>query len=271
MKKIDHSRIDRLLSSVDELKIKIDSVSEGKKHLWSAIHEKIRYSWTFNTNAIEGSTLTEGETIFFLKEGLTVEGKPFKDFADAKNHHEAIEYLFDFVSKKREISSGFIKEINALLLKGVSSTPAIDQHGNKIEKKTTPGEYKKLPNHVLQSDGTIHYYVEPLKVPEEIDNLVSWIKKSSEHPVVTAAVTHYEFVRIHPFDDGNGREARLLMNLILIENGFMPAVIKNEKRREYINSLVVADNGDMSEFIAFVAQSLIDSMNQIISEFNKNS
>jgi len=77
-------------------------------------------------------------------------------------------------------------------------------------------------------------------------------------------------VRIHPFDDGNGREARLLMNLILIENGFVPAVIKNEKRREYINSLVIADSGDLSEFIAFIAQSVIDSMTMILSEFSKN-
>lgn len=270
MKNIDHGRIGHLLSSIDELKQKIDSVSKGKEFLWSAIHEKIRYSWTYNTNAIEGSTLTEGETIFFLREGLTVEGKPFKDFIDARNHHEAIEYLFDFVTKKRKISSGFIKELNALLLKGVSSTPAIDQHGKRIEKKATPGEYKKLPNHVLQSDGTIHYYVEPVRVQEEIEKLVSWIHGSSEHPVVVSAVTHYEFVRIHPFDDGNGREARLLMNLILIENGFVPAVIKNEKRREYINSLILADKGEISEFIAFVAQSVIDSMTLIISELSKN-
>ncbi len=237
MKNIDHGRIDHLLSSIDELKQKIDSVSKGKEFLWSAIHEKIRYSWTYNTNAIEGSTLTEGETIFFLREGLTVEGKPFKDFIDARNHHEAIEYLFDFVTKKRKISSGFIKELNALLLNGVSSTPAIDQ---------------------------------PLRFKEEIEKLVSWIHGSSEHPVVVSAVTHYEFVRIHPFDDGNGREARLLMNLILIENGFVPAVIKNEKRREYINSLILADKGEISEFIAFVAQSVIDSMTLIISEFSKN-
>ncbi len=271
MKKIDHGKIEHLLASVDELKQKIDSVSKGREYLWTAIHEKIRYSWTYNTNAIEGSTLTEGETIFFLREGLTVEGKPFKDFVDAKNHHEAIEYLFDFISKKRELSAGFIKEINALLLKGVTSTPAIDQYGNRIEKKATPGEYKKLPNHVLQSDGTIHYYVEPLKVQEEVENLISWIRESSEHPVVVSAVTHYEFVRIHPFDDGNGRETRLLMNLILIENGFVPAVIKNEKRREYINCLVLADKGDLSEFIAFIAQSLIETMDQIIAEFNKNT
>lgn len=237
MKNIDHGRIGHLLSSIDELKQKIDSVSKGKEFLWSAIHEKIRYSWTYNTNAIEGSTLTEGETIFFLREGLTVEGKPFKDFIDARNHHEAIEYLFDFVTKKRKISSGFIKELNALLLNGVSSTPAIDQ---------------------------------PLRFKEEIEKLVSWIHGSSEHPVVVSAVTHYEFVRIHPFDDGNGREARLLMNLILIENGFVPAVIKNEKRREYINSLILADKGEISEFIAFVAQSVIDSMTLIISEFSKN-
>lgn len=264
----DIEKISGLLERADELQKEITAASKGKNHAWHAVHEKLRYSWTYNSNAIEGSTLSEGETIFFLKEGLTVEGKPFRDFLDAKNHHEAIDYLFDIIKGNREISEGLIKEINALLLKGVTSTKAIDQLGRQIDKKATPGEYKVFPNHVLQADGTVHYYVDPVKVRDEMQNLVKWIKESADkiHPVAVSAAAHYDFVRIHPFDDGNGRGARILMNLILIQEGFPPAIIKNEKRREYIQALSEADRGELNPFMRFVAQSLIDTQQMIINE-----
>ena len=132
--------------------------------LWATIQEKLSILWTYNSNAIEGSTLTQEETTFFLKNGFTVEGKPFRDFIDARNHHDAIELLYGMVKGERPVTEGLIKEFNALLLSGVKSTSAIDEAGNKINKPATPGEYKKNPNHVLQNDGTIHKYVDPLQV-----------------------------------------------------------------------------------------------------------
>ncbi len=234
--------------------------------LWKTVEEKLLIEWTYNSNAIEGSTLTQGETLFFLKSGLTVEGKPFKDFIDAKNHTEAIEFLYDVVKNNREISTSLIKEFNAFLLSGIKSTPAINRNGNKTEKKATPGEYKKLPNHVLQHDGTIHKYVEPIQVASEMDMLCQWIKANigKTHPVIVASVVHYNMVRIHPFDDGNGRGARILMNLILIEKGFPPAIIKNENRRKYIEALSEADKGNLNKFTEFIAESCIDTQKSVL-------
>jgi len=258
--------LEKMLELSDKLKDEIDGKKPIEGDLWKTVEEKLLIEWTYNSNAIEGSTLTLGETMFFLKNGLTVEGKPFKDFIDAKNHAEAIDFLYDVVKNKREISTSLIKEFNAFLLSGIKSTPAIDKNGNKTEKKATPGEYKLLPNHVLQSDGKIHKYVEPLQVASEMEYLCNWIKENIDkvHPVIIASVAHYNMVRIHPFDDGNGRGARILMNLILIKKGFPPAIIKNENRRKYIEALSEADKGNLNKFAEFVAEACIDTQKSVL-------
>ena len=269
MKILENAQINQLLDTVKKQQHDIEELSKGKESRWSAIHEKLRYSWTYNSNAIEGSTLSEGDTIFFLQEGLTVEGKPFKDYLDAKNHQEAIEYLYELIqSNSPVVSVGLIKEFNALLLSGINFTKAIDPQGKLVNKPATPGEYKKNPNHVIQADKTIHYYAEPLQVEPEMDKLVTWINDNIDelHPVVVGAVAHYEFVKIHPFDDGNGRGARLLMNLIFIKKRLPPAIIYNSKRRKYIQALVQADKGNINLFVEFVCASLIETQKIIIEE-----
>ena len=206
----------------DALRHAIDALKDRDSSLWATIVNRLRTDWTYHSNGIEGSTLTRGQTHFFLNEGLTAQGKPFKDFLDAQNHAEAIDLLFDAVAGKQPISEGFIKEINALILRGVEFTPAKNDLGQRVKKIATPGRHKQHPNHVEQPDGTIHHYVEPLRVPEEMQRLMVWVNNSSHtvHPIQVASVAHYNMVRIHPFDDGNGRGARILMNLILMHTAF---------------------------------------------------
>lgn len=258
--------LEKSLEYSDQLREEIASKKPVESDLWKTIEEKLLIEWTYNSNAIEGSTLTQGETLFFLKNGLTVEGKPFKDFLDAKNHAEAIEFLYDVINNNRQVTTSLIREFNALLLSGVKKTPAIDEHGKKTEKDATPGEYKKHPNHVLQADGTIHKYVEPIQVSAEMDCLCDWVSENIDklHPVIVAAVAHYNMVRIHPFDDGNGRGARILMNLILIKKGFPPAIIKNENRRKYIEALTEADKGNLNKFTEFIAEACIDTQKSVL-------
>lgn len=176
-KVVEDDQLRRLLDVADRLRDEINLKRPIEGDLWAVLEEKLLVEWTYNSNAIEGSTLTQGETLFFLKHGLTVEGKPFKDFLDAKNHAEAIQFLYDVIKQQRPISPGLIKEFNALLLSGVSKTPAIDRYGNRTEKEATPGEYKKFHNHVLQPDGSIHRYVEPVHVPAEMEFLTRWARK----------------------------------------------------------------------------------------------
>jgi len=259
-----------LFQKADTLKTQIDKQKNKNSNLWATILQKLKVDWTYNSNSIEGSTLSRGDTHFFLTEGLTVEGKPFKDFLDAKNHLEAIDYLYEIVSSQRNISEGLVKELNALILSGITYTKAQDSEGNSVRKKATAGEYKKQPNHVLLPSGEIHRYVEPIHVQAEMQELVEWIESSKEtlHPILVASIVHYNLVRIHAFDDGNGRGARILMNLILMNRGFFPAVVKAEKKRKYLSALHEADTGDIVPFITFVASELIETLEGVVGDLN---
>ena len=125
----------------------------------------------------------------------------------------------------------------------------------------------------VMREGTIHYYVEPVHVAAEMEALFQWIQESfdQKHPVIISSVAHYNLVRIHPFDDGNGRGARLLMNLILIRKGYAPAVIRKEQRRSYLESLSLADQGNLEPFTELVARSLLNTQQMILEDFNGNS
>jgi len=262
--------LETLFQKADRLKNKIEQEKDKDHNLWTTILQKLKVDWTYNSNSIEGSTLSRGDTHFFLTEGLTVEGKPFKDFLDAKNHLEAIEYLYEIVSSQRPISEGLIKELNALILSGIRYTEAQDSEGNRVRKRATAGEYKKQPNHVLLPNGAIHRYVEPIQVQAQMETLVAWIEQSQErlHPIFVASIVHYNLVRIHAFDDGNGRGARILMNLILMNRGFFPAVVRTEKKREYLANLQEADGGNIEPFITFIASELIETLERVIDDLD---
>ena len=169
-----------------------------------------------------------------------------------------------------------MKELNALILEGIPHLSTIDSHGFIKQRKFQPGHYKTRPNHVLKKDSTIHTYVDPLQVPAHMDELFLWInsqlfKRENEtelylHPAVIASIAHYNFVRIHPFHDGNGRGARLLMNLILLRKVKIPAVIKRETRDKYISALHKADTGDIAPFITLVMNALLETEEMILLE-----
>jgi len=263
------------LRFADELKQQIDQIKQTlqpESDLWKIILQKLRVDWTYHSNSIEGSTLSRGDTMFFLTEGLTVEGKPLKDFLDAQNHADAIDILFDVVAQARPLSEGFIKEINALLLNGVSHTVAKNQMGHLIKKPTNAGRYKILPNHVQKQDGTLHQYVLPEQVGSEMETLIAWIHAEIHRlpPIMVAAVAHYNMVRIHPFDDGNGRGARILMNMILLQKGYFPAIIRREAKRQYLEALEAADHGDLSPFILFIAGQLIETEQSVLQDLTKS-
>jgi Fic family protein len=264
------SEVQSLFNLADSLNSQITALKNNDQSLWQMIAKKLKVDWTYHSNSLEGSTLTLGETLFFLNEGLTVEGKPFRDFLDARNHAEAIDYLYDIISNQRDISESVIKEINALLLSGVTHTAAQNPQGESVKKILVSGEYKKQPNHVLQPDGTIHKYVDPINVKDEMESLIRWVNENIHqlHPIYVAAIAHYNLVRIHPFDDGNGRGARIFMNLILIKAGFFPAVIRTEKKRSYLETLSTADKGDLVPFIQFIATELITTYEEVISNLS---
>jgi hypothetical protein len=165
------------------------------------------------------------------------------------------------VKSKRKLTEGFIKELHGLLLRDIDHTIAKGADGKLIRKPLSAGKYKIRPNHVLTLSGTIHKYTEPIKVPDEMQELLAWLTKNKKlHAVERAAFFHYRFVCIHPFDDGNGRMGRLLMNLLLMQAGYPPCVVRHGKRREYLQSLERADStGSTGEFLRCIAGELIQT------------
>lgn len=233
------------------LKSKLDKSRPHPPETMESLDKKFKIDWTYNSNAIEGNSMSLQETAFFLQEGLTSKGKTLKDYLETQNHAEAIEVLKEIVKNERVISESLIKELHALLLLSIDYI-WIGPRENRAKKRIHPGKYKTQPNHVVTVDGTIHHYCDPVRVPEEMEKLIDFINRNPEkcHPVELAAKVHYLLVSIHPFDDGNGRVSRLIMNLIVMKAGYPPIIIKNEKREDYYLALRKADEGDLGDLLS---------------------
>lgn len=247
--------------NLTELKNRLDKYRPLPPETMEILDKKFKIDWTYNSNAIEGNTMTLQETAFFLQEGLTSKGKTLKDYLEAGNHAEAIEFLKEIVKNNREITESLIKELHALLLKSIDYI-WVGPRENRTKKRIYPGRYKTQPNHVITVDGTIHHYCDPVRVPEEMEKLITFINKNLEnyHPVELAAKVHYRLVSIHPFDDGNGRVSRLVMNLIVMRAGYPPIVVKNETREDYYLALRKADKGDMKNLLSLFHDEMANSL-----------
>ena len=206
---------------------------------------------TYNSNAIEGSTLTYSETKLILNEGITIGGKSMNEHLEAINHKEAISFIEEIANiNTKEITLTDIKNIHHLVLKGIDNKNA--------------GAYRTQNVGVVKSDGEIHSFAEPLKIEEEMNEFIEWLDSQTiEEPILLAALVHLKFVSIHPFIDGNGRTARLLMNLVLLQNGYPQAIIKVSNRAEYIQAIEKyqqSSDNDYSDFYRVVLQSVNDSL-----------
>lgn len=229
----------KLLHRIDEAKALIDKHRPLPKSIVSRLREEMLVEWTYNSNAIEGNTLTLRETKLALLEGITVRNKSLTEYLEAVNHKDAIAFVEELASAKHKISERNIREIHSLVLKEIDQEYA--------------GKYRDMNVRIA---GSAHTPPDSVKVKELMRKFIKTKLNSKEHPVVEAALAHHELVSIHPFVDGNGRTARLLMNLILIKQGYFPAVILKNDRLKYYDVLENAHKGKTDEFIFFVARSL---------------
>lgn len=253
-----------ILDTINLLKIEIDTFRPLRAELENRIMQKFRLDWNYHSNNIEGNQLTYGETKTFLLHGITAKGKTLKDHLDIKGHNEALLMLDEIVKDKRGISENFIRELHVVILHESYYNPAQTMNGKKTIRKIEVGKYKSKPNHVLTKTGEMHYFANPEETPAKMNDLIMWYqnanKDKSLHPLIIASIFHYRFICIHPFDDGNGRLARILMNLILMQNGFPPVIIKTEAKGDYYSALQEADGGNKDEFIKYIGEQLIHSL-----------
>ncbi|MEM8526063.1 MAG: Fic family protein [Bacteroidota bacterium] len=252
-----------IIERVDELKIQVDAVRPLSSAVEQRIMQKFRLDWNYHSNAIEGNSLTYGETRAFLMHGVTAKGKPLKDHLDIEGHDKAIDYLEAFVKDQLPLSQKMIKELHKILLVRPYESDAVTPEGITAKRTINIGEYKRYPNHVKIRTGRIHYYASPEETPAKMSDLITWYRQNEKdlHPLIFAATLHYEFVAIHPFDDGNGRMSRILMNLVLMNKGYVPVILPNERKKDdYFPALEKADAGDLEDFIVLIGEELIRSM-----------
>ncbi len=229
-------------------------------------NERLQRQWAIETGIIERVyTLDRGITQVLIERGIDASLIP-GDATDKdprlvaqiiRDQKEAIEELFDFVKGHRPLSSSYIKELHALLLRHQETVPAVDTLGRKVDVPLVRGKYKTLPNNPIRPDGSIHEYSPPEHVDSEMDTLLqlhSDHEKAGVPPEVEGAWFHHRFSQIHPFQDGNGRMARSLATLILIREGYFPLVVTRDDRTRYVDALEAADGGDLGPLVhLFVA------------------
>ncbi len=177
------------------------------------IQDALDIEYTYESNRIEGNTLTLQETALVVNEGVTISGKSMREHLEAINHSEAIDYIKDIAKKDIEISERTIKEIHALIFAR-----------NRSLKNA--GKYRTVP---VMISGSIHMPPQPYLIEKQMEDFMIKFRQMEEekvHPVLIAAYLHDELVRIHPFIDGNGRTSRLLMNLYLLRNGYTLVTLK---------------------------------------------
>jgi Fic family protein len=251
-----------LLSKIQALKESIDALHPLDATTLGRIEQKFRLDWNYHSNAIEGNSLNFGETKSFLLHGITAAGKPLKDHLDLRGHNEAILALQDIIKEERPITENFIRELHQVILVEDSYNTAVSPEGIPTRKKVKVGEYKLSNNHVETATGEIFYFATAEETPAKMHDLIQWLRahKEQENPVVLAGLFHYKFITIHPFDDGNGRLARILMNFILMRAGFPPIVIKTREKEAYFRALRQADGGNVEAFVQYVAEQLVASL-----------
>src|SRR5438876_5196308 len=257
------SKLSALLDRVDELKAKLDEARPLSDEVEQRVLQRFRLWWTYHSNAIEGNRLTQGETEIFLLEGLTAKGKPLKDHLDLRGHSNAINFLLDFIRHRDILTEATIRELHKVLLIEPYRVEAITPTGERTSKEVALGEYKSQSNHVRTPTGEIHFYISPEDTPAKMKALLDQYRDLDEkksHPVKIAALFHHGLTAIHPFDDGNGRMARLLMNLILMQHGYPPAVIRISERDRYLLVLREADQGNLDGIIEFIAEHVVASL-----------
>jgi len=235
---------------IDRLKESIDARRPFSENLAKSLHEKLIVEWTYNSNAIEGNTLTMSETKVVL-EGITIGGKSVVEHLETINHREAILFIEELISNRDQLSEWNIKNIHALILKEIDNKNA----GKYREENVLISGAKHIPPTHFE----INYLMQKM-IAEYQSELMKF------HPIVRATLLHGEFVKIHPFIDGNGRTARLLLNFELMKNGYTPIIIRKVQRANYYDALDFAHTTmNYSPFIKLVSELVIESENLWLS------
>lgn len=253
------------IQKIEALTQELSKLLPIKQEYKTKLDKKFRLEFNFNSNHIEGNTLTYSETELLLIFDETKGNHTLREYEEMKSHDVALQLIQDWATDiEKPLTEIDIKNLNEIILVRPFWKDAITPDGQKTRRIIKIGDYKEYPNSVILSNGEMFEYTSPIDTPIQMGELMEWyrneVQKNELHPIVLAALLHYKFVRIHPFDDGNGRISRLLMNYVLLKNNLPPIVIKSADKRNYLSALHSADTGDLHTFINYIAQQLIWSL-----------
>jgi len=245
----------------DRIENKLKALNELRPLPPSAVkklQEQFKIEMTYNSNGIEGNSLTLKETFLVINEGITIKGKPLRDHLEAKNHYEALEFLSGLVEKNRKqtLSERLIRGLHQLVVQET--------------EKEWAGKYR---NSDVIIGGAEHKPPAASDVPYEMEKLIKWWKQNQRKlPIVElAALIHHRLVYIHPFFDGNGRVARLVMNLLLLQAGYPLVIVLKNDRKKYYRVLTQADKGNFVPFVRFIAQTIERSLDVYLKTLTPSS
>jgi Fic family protein len=249
---------DRILKRLTHSLAELNRHRPLKASILKKLREQFTVEMTYHSNAIEGNRLTLKETLLVLREGVTIKGKNLQEHLEAKNHEVAMNFLFEVINSKKRLtlSHHLIRQLHQLVVKDTESKIA--------------GTYRNTDVQIL---GSKHRPPSGYQVQEKMTKFFEWMLKNKHnyHPVEFAALAHHRFVAIHPFEDGNGRTGRLLMNLLLMREGYPIAIIQKNDRSKYYHALDEADSDETQAIIRIVAQAVERTLNIYLKTIIKSS
>ena len=236
---------ERLHRRLLEKKRRLDMHRPLSTEILEKLREQFMIEYTYHTNVIEGNTLTLRETQLVIQEGITVKGKPLRYHLEAINHPKAIEFIERLAQGKKPISEQDILYIHGIAMKGID--------------EAEPGAYRRGQ---VAITGSRYRPPPPYEVPFLMTDYLGWLNGNPEElrPVELAGLAHFKLVHVHPFVDGNGRVARLLMNLFLLRHGYPIAYVRREERGRYYDSLERAHFGSTRPFVDFIGRCVEQSV-----------
>jgi len=248
----------KLILRIDQKLQRLQDLRPLPRSAVNKLRERFEIEMTYNSNAIEGNSLTLKETFLVINEGLTIKGKPLKDHLETKDHHEALEMVYELIcpDSKPTLSEHLIRTIHQLVVKKTDEEFA--------------GKYR-ISNVFI--GGADHTPPDALQIPVDMRRLMMWFTKQQQqlHPIELAALFHHKLVFIHPFIDGNGRTARLVMNIILMRSGYPLTVILKNDRKKYYRALQAADKENLIPLVKFIAQAVEQSLDIYLDTLTPSS
>ena len=248
-----NTELKNVLNEIDTLKQRLQTARPLNVEALKKIKQAIEMEYTFESNRIEGNTLTLQETALVINEGVTIGGKSMREHLEAINHAQAIEFIKDIANNDIEITERTIKEIHGIVLHGINREQA--------------GVYRSVPVMIV---GSRHVPAQPYLLQPQMEQFIIDYKQMEQdkiHPVLIAAYLHNKLVEIHPFIDGNGRTSRLLMNMYLLSKGYTITILKgdNEAKQKYYTSLEQSHTENNSEaFNLLVANTVKNSLQKYL-------